>query len=32
VTLHRLPLARLREQGLAALDAVEPIISGEIED
>ena len=32
VTLHRLPLALLREQGLAALASVAPIRSGEIED
>jgi len=32
VTLHRLPLAALREKGLSALDDVEPIMSGEITD
>jgi hypothetical protein len=32
VTLHRLPLALLREQGLAALATVAPIRSGEVED
>ena len=32
VTLHRLPLAALRAQGLGALASVEAIVSGEIED
>jgi hypothetical protein len=32
VTLHRLPVAALRSRGLAALDDVEPIVSGEITD
>jgi len=32
VTLHRLPLERLKSEGLAALAALPAIISGEIED
>ena len=32
VTLHRVPLAALRAKGLAALDEIEPIVSGEITD
>lgn len=32
VTLYRLPLEMLRSRGLAALDAVAPIVSGEITD
>src|SRR5258706_9262454 len=32
VTLHRLSFEMLRSQGLAALDAVVPIVSGEITD
>jgi hypothetical protein len=32
VTLRRLPLARLRAEGGAALAAVQPLLSGEIED
>ena len=30
VTVHRLPLSRLKEEGLAALNSVEPIVSGEV--
>ncbi|MEZ4290844.1 MAG: DUF1214 domain-containing protein, partial [Myxococcota bacterium] len=32
VTIHRLPLARLEREGLAALDTVTPILSGQVTD